>query len=42
MHGVDICRPQHPRKQGNEIDHRLAAPEDDRLASPDKEIAIAG
>jgi diguanylate cyclase (GGDEF)-like protein len=25
-----------------EIDHRLAAPEDDRLASPDKEIAIAG
>jgi hypothetical protein len=31
-----------PGKQGNEIDHRLAAPEDDRLASPDKEIAIAG
>jgi CheY-like chemotaxis protein len=25
-----------------EIDHRLAAPEDDRLASPDNEIAIAG
>jgi EAL domain-containing protein (putative c-di-GMP-specific phosphodiesterase class I) len=35
MQGYRFGRPV----TASEIDHRLAAPEDDRLASPDKEIA---